>query len=172
MRGYLENKRSMSPRRRDRMLMPSAHQWVEGESLVEHFESRGVSRRDFFGFCGELAVALGRGSAATPRIAGAFETVKRPSVIWLQLQECTGCVESVLRTESPTIGDLVLDVISLDYQHTLMAGAGAAVEKAKQAAMSANRGKYLLVVTGSVPLKEDGMYTVIGGRTAKAVLEE
>ena len=154
------------------MIMPSAHQWVEGETLVQHFESRGISRREFMEFCGEMAVILGIGSAATPRIAEAFEAAKRPSVIWLQLQECTGCVESVLRTESPTIGDLLLDVISLDYNHTLMAGAGAAVEKAKQAAMSANKGKYLLVVTGSVPLKEDGMYTVIGGRTAKTVLEE
>src|ERR1035441_638374 len=104
-------KRGMWPRRRDRMIMPSAHQWVEGETLVEHFESRGVSRRDFLEFCGEMAVILGLGSAATPRIAEAFETVKRPSVIWLQLQECTGCVESVLRTESPTIGDLVLDEV-------------------------------------------------------------
>ncbi len=33
--------------------------------------------------------------------------------------------------------------------------------------MKANTGKYLLVVTGSVPLAEDGIYTTIGGRTAK-----
>src|ERR1035437_5660895 len=154
------------------MITPSAYAWTEGETLGQHFESRGVSRRDFVKFCTEIAVVLGLGSAAGPRVLKAFEAAKRPSVIWRQLQECTGCVESVLRTESPTIGDLLLDVISLDYNHTLMAGAGAAVERAKQAAMNANRGKYLLVVTGSVPLKEDGMYTVIGGRTAKTVLEE
>jgi Ni,Fe-hydrogenase I small subunit len=55
-------------------------------------------------------------------------------------QECTGCVESVLRTADPTIGDLLLDVISLDYNHTLMAAAGDAAEKAKQSAMAANKG--------------------------------
>ncbi len=154
------------------MITPSAYAWTEGETLGQHFESRGVSRRDFLKFCGEIAVALGLGIAAGPRIAKALESVKRPSVIWLQLQECTGCVESVLRTADPTIGDLLLDVVSLDYNHTLMAGAGAAVERAKQSAMVANKGKYLLVVTGSIPRKEGGIYTVVGGRTAEDLVKE
>ena len=38
--------------------------------------------------------------------------------------------------------------------------------------MKANKGSYLLVVTGSVPLAADGIYTTIGGRTAKTILEE
>ena len=93
-------------------------------------------------------------------------------MIWLQLQECTGCVESVLRTAEPTIGDLVLDLVSLDYQETLMAGAGTAVEEALWKAVEDNRGKYILVVTGSIPLADDGIYTTIGGYTAKQILED
>ena len=155
------------------MITPSAYGWTEDQTLGQHLRSRGVSRRDFVKFCGEIAVILGvGGTAAGPRIARALEAVKRPSVIWLQLQECTGCVESVLRTADPTIGDLVLDVVSLDYNHTLMAGAGAAVEKAKQSAMTANKGSYILVVTGSIPMKEGGIYTTIGGRTAEDLLKE
>jgi hydrogenase small subunit len=78
----------------------------------------------------------------------------------------------VIRSESPTIGDLVLDVLSIDYQHTLMAAAGHAAEAAMQQSMEENHGSYVLVVTGSVPLAEDGIYTMIGGRTAKTILEE
>jgi hydrogenase small subunit len=154
------------------MISPTAYSWAEGETLEQHLKSRGVSRRDFVKFCGEMAVVLGFSSAFGPRIAQALQTVKRPSVIWLQLQECTGCVESVLRTADPTIGDLVLDVVSLDYNHTLMAGAGDSVERAKKSAMEANAGKYILVVTGSVPTKEGGIYTMIGGRTAEDLLRE
>src|SRR5262249_27911720 len=95
-----------------------------------------------------------------------------PSVIWLQLQECTGCVESFIRSESPTIGDLLLDIVSLDYHHTLMAAAGTAAESALRQSMRENHGKYLLVVTGSVPLAEGGVYTMSAGQTAKSVLEE
>jgi hydrogenase small subunit len=152
------------------MFMPSSHPWGEGETLGEHHEERGVSRRDFLGYCAKMATVLGLAPFANTAIASAIESQRRPSVIWLQLQECTGCVESVLRTDSPTIGDLVLDIISLDYQHTLMAAAGQQVEDALQAAIS--KGGYVLVVTGSVPLAEDGIYTTIGGRTAKSILEE
>ncbi|MES1259649.1 MAG: hydrogenase small subunit, partial [Gemmatimonadota bacterium] len=87
-------------------------------------------------------------------------------------QECTGCVESVIRTADPTIGNLVLDLISLDYSHTLMAAAGHQAEAALQSAMKENFGKYVLVVTGSIPLNDDGIYLTIGGRTAKTILEE
>lgn len=149
-----------------------SHPWTGEQTLGEHLEERGVSRRDFLKFCGEIAVILGLGELAGPQVAHALQTVRRPSVIWLQLQECTGCVESVLRTAEPTIGDLVLDLVSLDYQHTLMAGAGASVESALWKSVEDNKGKYVLIVTGSIPLAEDGIYTTIGGQTAKKILED
>jgi hydrogenase small subunit len=146
--------------------------WAHEEDLGAFLERRRVSRREFLGFCAEMTAMLGLASTMAPQVAEALQAIKRPSVIWLQLQECTGCVESVVRTSEPTIGDLVLDVVSLDYQHTLMAAAGYQAEKALQDSMAANRGKYLLVVTGSVPLAANGVYTTIGGRTAKVILEE
>ena len=142
------------------------------QTLYERLEVNGISRRDFLEFCGRLAVVLGLSEAAGARLAHALQAVRRPSVIWIQLQECTGCVESVLRTVEPTIGSLVLDVVSLDYSHTIMAAAGHQAEAALKQAMKENAGKYLLLVTGSVPLADGGVYTTIGGRTAKAVLEE
>jgi hydrogenase small subunit len=152
--------------------LPTEYPWAEGESLGQYLERRGVSRRDFLTFCGSMATMLGLGEFATPRIARALQAQKRPTVIWLQLQECTGCVESVLRTAEPTIGDLVLDIVSLDYQETLMAGAGKAVEKALTDSIARNKGEYVLLVTGSVPLKDNGIYCTIAGRTAKDLLEE
>jgi hydrogenase small subunit len=154
------------------MNLPTQLPVSTGETLADRLQSHGVSRREFLDFCGRLAIVLGLGELAGPRIAHALQTLKRPSVIWIQLQECTGCVESVLRTVEPTIGNLVLETISLDYSHTIMAAAGHQAEAALQQAMKENFGKYLLIVTGSVPLADGGVYTTIGGRTAKAVLEE
>jgi hydrogenase small subunit len=154
------------------MYYPTSHPWAGGQSLGDHLLERGVSRRDFLEFCGQMCAVLGLSSSMLPRVAQQLQAMKRPSVIWLQLQECTGCVESVLRTAEPTIGDLVLDVVSLDYQHTLMAGAGEAVERAKAEAMAANKGQYILIVTGSVPLEENGIYLTIGGRPGREILEE
>jgi hydrogenase small subunit len=154
------------------MYLPTSHPWAEGESLGAYLEQRGVSRRDFLAFCAEMTAILGVGSMMTPNVAHALATQKRPTVVWLSLQECTGCVESVLRTADPTIGDLVLDIVSLDYQHTLMAAAGHQAEAALQSAMANNKGEYLLVVTGSIPLNDGGIYTTIGGRTAHEILVE
>jgi hydrogenase small subunit len=154
------------------VLVPTAVPWKDNESLGAYLERRHVSRRDFLAFCAEMTAILGLSSALTPRVARALQSIRRPSVVWLQLQECTGCVESVLRTAEPTIGDLLLDVVSLDYQHTLMAAAGHQAESALQDAITKNRGSYLLVVTGSIPLNDGGIYTTIGGRTARVVLEE
>ncbi len=106
------------------MYVPNPIPWVEGETLGENLASRGISRRQFLEFCGSLAAVLGLNSLMVPQLARALEAVRRPSVVWIQLQECTGCVESVLRTAEPTIGNLVLDLISLDYSHTLMAASG------------------------------------------------
>ena len=154
------------------MYAPNPIPWADGETLGQNLTTRGVSRREFLEFCGGLAAVLGLESFYVPQIAHALQNLKRPSIVWIQLQECTGCVESVLRTADPTIGNLVLDLVSLDYSHTLMAAAGTAAERALHDAMTVNAGNYLLVVTGSVPLADGGIYTTIGGRTAKTVLEE
>lgn len=154
------------------MLGPGAVPWRDGESLARHLERRGVSRREFVGFCGRMTALLGLASVATPRVVRALAAVRRPSVVWLSLQECTGCTESFLRSDAPTVGELLLDVVSLDFQENLMAASGAAAERALHDAMRDNLGQYVLVVTGSVPLAEDGIYTTIAGRPARDVLTE
>lgn len=148
------------------------HPWTEGDSLGEYLEQRGVSRRDFLKFCGQMTAALGLAGTMVPAVAQAIVSQKRPTVLWLSLQECTGCPETVLRSSEPSIGNLILDVISLDYQHNIMAAAGAQSEAALRESMKENMGQYLLVITGSVPLADGGIYLTIGGRTAREVLEE
>jgi hydrogenase small subunit len=132
----------------------------------------GISRREFLKFCAATAATLGLPASAEAAIAKAMESAQRPSVIWLQFQECTGCSESLLRAEHPTIDKLILDVISLDYHETLFAAAGHQAEAARKAAMKAHKGKYVLVVEGAIPVKEKGIYCKIGGQTAVDMLKE
>ncbi len=132
----------------------------------------GLSRREFMEFCAALAATMGLPASAEAAIATAVEKAKRPSVIWLHFQECTGCTESLLRAEHPTLEKLILDVISLDYHETLMAAAGHQAEAARQSAMKANKGKYVLVVEGAIPTKDNGIYCKVGGHTAIDMLKE
>ncbi|MFZ5485192.1 MAG: hydrogenase small subunit [Pseudomonadota bacterium] len=141
---------------------------------VQAVEKRlGINRRDFLKLCSGMAATLGLPATAAAEIAQAVATpAKRPSVIWLHFQECTGCSESLLRAEHPTLERLILDVISLDYHETLFAAAGHQAEAARKTAMAENKGKYLLVVEGAIPTKDGGIYCKVGGQTAIDMVKE
>jgi len=141
-------------------------------SVKQTLQNNGVSRRSFMKFCAATASMMALPPGAAKLIAATLEKITRPSVIWLSFQECTGCVESLTRSHSPSIEGLIFDVISLDYQHTLQAAAGESAEDARRAAMAENKGKYLLVVDGSIPLKDGGVYSTIAGMTNLEMLKE
>ncbi len=95
----------------------------------------------------------------------------KPSLVWLHFQECTGCTESLLRTSHPDVGELILDLVSVDYHETLFAAAGKQIEEVLESTLEKNKGKYILVVEGSIPTKEDGIYCTVGGKTAMESLQ-
>jgi hydrogenase small subunit len=113
-------------------------------------------------YCAATASLLALPPAMVPRIANALEQARRPSVIWLSFQECTGCTESLTRSSSPTLEGLIFDSISLDYHHTLQAASGEAAEAARHAAMQENMGQYLVLVDGSIPMGNPGYSTIAG----------
>jgi len=131
-------------------------------TLGELLRSQGLSRRSFMKFCATTASMMALPPSMIPLIANALEKARRPSVIWLSFQECTGCTESLTRAHSPTVESLIFDAISLDYHHTLQAAAGHAAEAAREAAMEENFGNYLVVVDGSIPLGNPGYSTIAG----------
>ena len=144
---------------------------MSAPSVGEFLRSRGVTRRDFLSFCASTAALLGLPASLAPRIAAALEQARRPSVIWLPFQECTGCTESITRAHGATLEQLIFDAISLDYQHTLQAAAGDAAERARAQAMKDNHGRYLLIVDGSIPTGNAG-YSTIAGHDNLTMLKE
>ncbi len=151
---------------------------VKPENTIQsHLEAAGVSRRDFLRLCSVIVATAPAGMALTKagsvaEIAAKIGKARRPSVIWLHFQDCTGCTETLLRTSAPDAASLILDIISLDYHETLMAASGKQAEAALQKAMTDNAGKYVLVVEGAIPTRDDGVYMQLGGRPAVQVVKE
>ncbi len=135
---------------------------LKSTTLGDALRQSGVSRRGFLKFCTATASLMALPPTTVPAIAKALEHTKRASVIWLSFQECTGCTESLTRSHSPALENLIFDYISLDYHHTLQAASGAAAESAREQAMHENEGKYLLLVDGSIPLGNPGYSTIAG----------
>ena len=132
------------------------------QNLGEYLRMQGVSRRGFLKFCSATASLMALPPSAVSQVAEALATARRPSVIWMSFQECTGCTESLTRSHAPTVESLIFDAISLDYHHTLQAAAGHGAEAAREAAMEENKGEYILVVDGSIPNGNNGYSTIAG----------
>jgi hydrogenase small subunit len=141
--------------------------WLAGE-----LARRGVSRRDFLGFCGTMAAALALPPAFGSRIARAVETAAKPTLVWLEFQDCAGNTESFLRASRPTVADIILDTLSIDYHETIMAAAGHQAEKSLAEAIERDHGAYIAVVEGSIPTGAGGAYCTIGGRSALDIARE
>jgi len=140
--------------------------------LSRILEERGVSRRDFMKFCTAMSAALALPVTFAPRIAQALDEVQRPTLVWLEFQDCAGNTEALLRAANPTVAELVLDILSVDYHETIMAAAGHQAEEALAKVVKEQKGKYIAVVEGSIPLKDGGVYCCIGGRTAVDISRE
>jgi len=140
-------------------------------TVYEECLKKGVSRRDFLKFCTATAALLGLETSGIAQVVEALEKKSRLPIIWLHLQECTCCSESFIRTSHPILATLLFDQISLDYNETLMAPAGEQAEKSMYDTMEKYKGEYILMIEGSIPVKNEA-YCCINGKSAKQIVEE
>jgi hydrogenase small subunit len=133
-------------------------------TFYEVMRQQGITRRSFIKFCSLTAASLGLGAGGAAKIAHALETKERVPVVWLHGLECTCCTESFIRSSHPLATDIVLSLLSLDYDDTIMAAAGHQAEAALEDTITKYKGKYILAVEGNPPLADDGVYCIPGGR--------
>lgn len=141
-------------------------------SIWQSMKAKGYSRREFMYFCGLAVAAAGLERTGFAQVVDAFETKPRPPVVWLHFQECTCCSESFIRSSHPIVADIIFDTLSLDYTETLQAASGHQAEKSLHDTITKNKGKYILLVEGSVPMLDDGICCTIGGRSSQEILKE
>ena len=134
------------------------------ETFYEVMRRHGVTRRSFLKFCSLTAAGLGLGPEFVGKIAHALETKPRTPVVWLHGLECTCCTESFIRSGNPLAGDVILSMISLDYDDTIMAAAGHQAEEILEQTIEKYDGQFILACEGNPPLNEDGMYCMQAGR--------
>ncbi len=134
------------------------------ETFYQAMRRQGVTRRSFLKYCSLAATSLGLGAGMAPKIAWALENKPRIPVVWIHGLECTCCTESFIRSAHPLAKDVILSLISLDYDDTLMAAAGTQAEEVFEDIITQYNGKYILAVEGNPPLGEQGMFCISSGR--------
>lgn len=134
------------------------------------------TRRDFLRWAVAATAVTEFSETFLPKLSAALqEAVKEYPLIWMQTSACSGCSVSVINTIHPSIKNVILDQILpghqlyLDYHSTLMAATGklstdTALETARK-----NKGKYIYIVEGAIPTKEDGIYGTLGEEDGKPI---
>jgi hydrogenase small subunit len=140
------------------------------ETVFQAAIRAGLSRRDFLRFCLLTTASLGLPAGMYPTVVAALETKPRPSIYWLNFAACTCCTESLIKSSHPLISNAILSIISLDFMETIQVAAGQQAEEVVWNGMKQNHGNYILMVEGSVPTKDGGVYCTIAGETAESQL--
>jgi hydrogenase small subunit len=144
----------------------------QDRGLYTALTRQGVSRRSFLRFTAAMAAVLALPSTYAPRIARAVTTAPRLPVVWLRGQDCAGDTMAFLRAADPTVGQMLLQLLSVEYHETLMASAGQDATEARLAAMEEFADGYIAVVEGSIPTADDGASCTVGGRSFQEIARD
>ena len=93
-----------------------------------------------------------------------IKSLNKVPIIWLELSNCSGNSEAFIKSTNPAIEDLIFDYISLDYHELLMSASGDQSESVLEDIIKNQKGEYILIVEGAVPMAMDGKYLRIGAK--------
>jgi len=104
----------------------------------------------------------------------AVHALNKVPIIWLELADCSGNSEAFIKSTNPALEDLIFDYISLDYHELLMSASGDQSETILEDIITKQKGEYILIVEGAVPMAMDGKFLRIGakGETGLALLQK
>ncbi len=135
-----------------------------------------VSRREFMEWAGRTGAAVALVESMPKSIAFALdEAVKEYPLLWLQFSNCSGCSVSVINTIHPSIENVLLDQIipgyqlALRFQQTVMAASGGLALDALEDTRNRSKGRYVLIVEGAIPKKDNGSYGTLGEKDGQPI---
>lgn len=130
-----------------------------------------LTRREFLKLCLSGA-ALSLSGVLLPKVAQALEEKgENATVIWLEMMTCTGDFLSFANTLRPDLNQLIKDTIRLEYENTLMAAEGDMALDYLFEVAQRKEGQFILIAEGTVPLRNEGIYGLIGHRHGKPVTD-
>jgi len=107
-------------------------------------------------------------------VESGVKSLNKVPIIWLELADCSGNSEAFIKSTNPSVEDLIFDYVSLDYHELIMAASGEQSETILEDIIQKQKGEYILIVEGAIPLAMDGKYLRIGpkGETGIELLKK
>jgi hydrogenase small subunit len=131
-----------------------------------------ISRKKFLQVSAGSIAGVALSSFWLPKLLSAADAKNgkgRLPVIWFQAQACSGCAVSLLDAAYPNVDDVLIEVISLEFNPVIMGATGDMAMGVIDRMMVEEKGKYIFVVEGSVPMEADGFYCTVGEKDGNPV---
>jgi quinone-reactive Ni/Fe-hydrogenase small subunit len=144
------------------------------DNLESAMESLDISKQEVNSWISMVTASMQLHPSFEQVVDGALCNLNKVPIIWLELSDCSGNSEAFIKSTNPAIEDLIFDYISLDYHELLMSASGDQSESVLEDIVKNQKGEYVLIVEGAVPMAMDGKYLRIGpkGETGLELLQK
>ena len=144
------------------------------ENLESAMESLDIGKHEVNSWISMVTANMQLHPSFEQVVDGAVCNLNKVPIIWLELSDCSGNSEAFIKSTNPAIEDLIFDYVSLDYHELLMSASGDQSETILEDIITNQKGEYILIVEGAVPLGLDGKYLRIGpfGETGLELLQK
>ena len=149
------------------------HNQMDSENLSAAIDAYEISEKELNHWISMVTATMQLHPEFEGLVKEGVRTLNKVPIIWLELADCSGNSEAFIKSSHPGIEDLIFDYISLDYHELLMSAAGDQSENALEHIISTQKGEYVLIVEGAIPLGMDGKFLRIGpkGETGIALFK-
>ena len=144
------------------------------DNLESAMESLDIAKKEVNSWISMVTANMQLHPSFEQVVDDALCNLNKVPVIWLELSDCTGNSEAFIKSTNPAIEDLIFDYISLDYHELIMTASGDQSETILEDIITNQKGEYILIVEGAVPMAMDGKYLRIGpkGETGIELLQK
>ena len=147
---------------------------LTAENLESALESLEIEKNKLNSWVSMVTANMQLHPSFEASVGRALKSLNRVPIIWLELADCSGNSEAFIKSANPAIEDLIFDYVSLDYHELLMSASGDQSETILEDIITKQKGEYILIVEGAVPLGMDGKFLRIGpkGETGVELLKK
>ena len=149
------------------------HNQMDSENLSSAIDAYEISEKEVNHWISMVTATMQLHPEFEGLVKEGINTLNKVPIIWLELADCSGNSEAFIKSSHPGIEDLIFDYISLDYHELLMSASGDQSENALEEIITKQKGEYVLIVEGAIPMGLDGKFLRIGpkGETGIALLQ-
>ncbi|ATW26207.1 hydrogenase small subunit [Candidatus Formimonas warabiya] len=122
-----------------------------------------LTRREFLRLCTSAACACGLSRVLSPFLGEAYARAEaeKPPLIWLELGSCTGNSVSLFDAKDPDFKYFLTEMVDFRYHWLLTAAQDQTARDLFLSTVEEEKGRYFLVIEGSVVTAGDGTYNYV-----------